>query len=68
MKNEILEEVWKARDEFAKKHDYDLNAMVVSLQEAEKQPWSKVVDGPRRTAVKSTKPADTADPDPPHRI
>ncbi len=31
MKNEILEEVWRCRDEFAKKHDYDIHSMVIKL-------------------------------------
>jgi len=35
MKNEILEEVWRNRDEFARQHGYDIDAMVVALQEME---------------------------------
>lgn len=44
MKDEILTEVWKNRDEFAKRHDYDLDAMVKDLQEMERHPWNTVVD------------------------
>ena len=44
MKNEILEEVWKAREEFSRKHNYDIKTMVAALQEAEKHPLSRVVE------------------------
>jgi len=37
MKNEILEEVWRNRDEFAREHNYDIDAMVTALQEMEKR-------------------------------
>ena len=43
-KNEILEEVWRHRDEFAREHNYDRDAMVAALQEMEKHPLSEVVD------------------------
>jgi hypothetical protein len=43
-KNEILEEVWRNRDEFAREHNYDLDAMVAALQEMEKHPLSRIVD------------------------
>ena len=54
-KNEILEEVWRNRDEFAKEHNYDLDAMVAALQEMEKHPLSKVVDRRRRRPGKAAK-------------
>ena len=44
MKDEILTEVWKNRDEFAKRHDYDLDAMVKDLQEMERHSLNTVVD------------------------
>ncbi|MBF0103435.1 MAG: hypothetical protein HQK77_21240 [Desulfobacterales bacterium] len=44
MKNEILSEVWRNRDEFAKRHNYDLNAMVFTLQEMERHPLNTIVD------------------------
>ena len=31
MKNEILQEVWRNRDEFAREHNYDIDAMVVPI-------------------------------------
>jgi len=44
MRNEILEEVWINRDEFAKEHNYSLDEIVSSIQEMEKHPLSTVVD------------------------
>lgn len=44
MKNEILQEVWRNRDEFAKEHNYDLDAMVAALQEMEKTSLTQTVD------------------------
>ena len=54
-KNEILEEVWRNRDEFAKEHNYDLDAMVAALQKMEKHPLSKVVDRRRKKPDKAGK-------------
>jgi hypothetical protein len=54
-KNEILEEVWRNRDDFAREHNYDLDAMVATLQEMEKHPLSKVVDRRRKRPGKATK-------------
>ena len=44
MKDEILLEVWRNRDEFARRHHYDLDAMVAELRQMERHPWSTVVD------------------------
>ena len=44
MKNEILEQVWRNRDEFAKEHNYDIDAMVAALQEMEKHLLTRTVD------------------------
>jgi hypothetical protein len=54
-KNEILEEVWRNRDEFAREHNYDLDAMVAALQEMEKHPLNKVVDRRQKTSDKGGK-------------
>jgi hypothetical protein len=54
-KNEILEEVWRNRDEFAREHNYDLDAMVAALQEMEKHPLTKVVDRRRKKPEKTIK-------------
>lgn len=50
--NEILLEVWRNRDEFAKRHNYNLNAMVATLQEMEQHPWNAIVDRRKETPNK----------------
>ena len=56
MKNEILQEVWRNRDEFAKDHNYDIDAMVAALQEMEKHPLTRTVD---RRSQTSAEPSDS---------
>ncbi len=57
MKNEIIEEVWRHRDEFAKQHGYDLDAMVAALREMEREPLSTVVDHRRETSNRFFEPS-----------
>ena len=44
MRNEILQEVWRHRDDFARQYDYDIDAMVAALKEMEKPFLTLVVD------------------------
>jgi len=44
MENDIIEEVWRNRDEFAKQYNYNLNDMVDELQKLEQNPFSRLVD------------------------
>ncbi|MBU2600275.1 hypothetical protein KJ849_06845 [bacterium] len=53
MQNEILLEVWQNRDEFAKRYNYDLKAMVATLQEMESHPLNAIVD--RRKEISNQK-------------
>jgi len=47
----IVQEVRKARDEYAKKFNYDLDAICKDLQKKQKQPGKQVVSfPPKRTA------------------
>jgi hypothetical protein len=62
MKNEILEEVWRNRDEFARKHNYDLDAMVSALQEMERHPLSEVVDRRKGTPTEPSAHQDKTGP------
>ncbi|MFO1429818.1 MAG: hypothetical protein U1F76_06720 [Candidatus Competibacteraceae bacterium] len=55
MRNEILEEVWRNRDEFARQHGYDIDAMVIALQEMEQHPLTRVVDRRRQALDKRIK-------------
>lgn len=57
MKNELLDEVWRNRDEFAKKWNYDIDAMVAALQEMERQPHSRLVDRRKGGPNKGMQPA-----------
>lgn len=57
MKNEILEEVWRNRDAFAKKWNYDIDAMVNALQEMEREPYGKLVDRRKIIPQKETLPS-----------
>lgn len=54
-KNEILEEVWRNRDEFAREHNYDLDAVVAALQKMEKHPLTRMVDRRRKKPEKMTR-------------
>ena len=56
MKNEILQEVWRNRDEFAREHNYDIDAMVSALQEMEKQSLTRTVDRRDLTSVEPSRP------------
>ena len=44
LKNDILEELWHSRDEFAKQHNYNLDEMVAELKKMEKKPFGNLVD------------------------
>lgn len=44
IEDEILREVWRARDAFAKRHRYNLDAMVEELRQLERQSPNKLVD------------------------
>ena len=57
--NEILEEVWRNRDEFAREHNYDIDAMVAALQEMERRSLNEVVD--RRPNVPRKAPSPPTD-------
>lgn len=52
MNDEILTEVWQNRDEFARRHNYDIEAMVATLREMERHPWSTVTDRGKKTPNK----------------
>jgi hypothetical protein len=45
-KDPIVEELRKARDEYAKKFNYDLDAICQDLQKKQEQPGKKVVSFP----------------------
>jgi hypothetical protein len=54
VEDEILREVWRNRDAFAKRHHYDLDAMVEELRKMEHRSSNKLVD--RSVETKKTRP------------
>ena len=52
MKNEILREVWKNRDKFAKRCHHNLNQMVRAIQKAERTGHNPVVDRTKKKPAK----------------
>ena len=44
MKNEIIEEVWKSKDELARQFEYDLDRLATALRQKEQEHGFKVVD------------------------
>lgn len=53
VEDEILREVWRNRDAFAKRHHYDLDAMVEELRRMERQSPNKLVDRSGESAKKT---------------
>jgi hypothetical protein len=51
--DEILREVWRNRNAFAKRHKYDLDAMVEELRRMEHQSPNELVDRSAESAKKS---------------
>ena len=51
MRDTIVEEVRKARDEYARKFNYDLDAMCADLQRREKLSGRTVVSLPKRLPI-----------------
>ena len=52
-KDEIIAEVWRNRDTFARAHRYDLNEIVADLRKREKQHPQQVVDRRARRTTES---------------
>lgn len=48
--DEIISDVWKNREEYARKHKHSLQAIVCDLKKRQEQPFSRVVDR-RKNAV-----------------
>ena len=44
MSDEIIQEVWQAKDRLAKEFNYDLDALAAELQKRQKQAGRKVVN------------------------
>jgi len=55
MKNEILEEVWRNRDAFAKRCNYDLGCMMKELRKVGRDPRNPLVHGKRKPVARRTR-------------
>jgi hypothetical protein len=56
-KDEIIAEVWRNRDAYARAHHHDLNEIVADLRKREKEHPQRVVD---RRARQTTEPNATS--------
>jgi hypothetical protein len=50
MPDEIIREVWRAKDELAKQFNYDLEALAAELQKRQKESGRKVVNLEKESA------------------
>jgi hypothetical protein len=48
MKNEILEEVWKIKDEIGEEHDFDIDSIANDLKKREKKHPKNIVNYSRK--------------------
>jgi hypothetical protein len=46
-RDEVLSEVWKNREEYAREHGHDLRAIVEDLKKRQQTPFSRVIDRTR---------------------
>jgi hypothetical protein len=53
VEDEILREIWRNRDAFAKRHGYNLDAMVEELRQMERQSPNKLVDRSEESVKKT---------------
>jgi hypothetical protein len=49
--DEIISDVWKNREAYARKHKHNLHSIVCDLQERQKRPFSKVVDRRKKVVL-----------------
>ena len=50
MTDEIIREVWRAKDELAKQFNYDIEALAAELQKRQKESGRKVVNLEKESA------------------
>ena len=59
MSDEIIKELWQIKDSIARKHGYDIEALVAHLQSKERPAGQQVVD--LRAMREAAEQADTPD-------
>lgn len=47
MKNDIMQEVWRNRDQMAERYEHNLDAIVAAMQERERNPLTVIVSNAR---------------------
>jgi hypothetical protein len=52
-KDEIIAEVWRNRDAYARAHHHDLNEIVADLRKREKEHPQRVIDRRARRTIES---------------
>ena len=57
--DEIISDVWKNREEYAKKHKHNLHTIVCDLQNRQKQPFSELVDRRNNTILSASEEASS---------
>ncbi|MGR3178225.1 MAG: hypothetical protein ACUZ8E_09235 [Candidatus Anammoxibacter sp.] len=57
MKNEILQELWKIKDQVAFECDYDIKKLAIKLRAKEKESKTSVVDLTTKIQIKNNKKA-----------
>jgi hypothetical protein len=57
MTDEIIREVWRAKDELAKQFDYNIEALAAELRKRQKESGRKIVNLERESAEKTAAPS-----------
>jgi hypothetical protein len=57
MTDEIIEEVWQAKDQLAKRFNYDLDALAAELRKRERESGRKVVNLAKQALPQTVAPA-----------
>jgi len=47
MKDEIIEEVWRNRDQLSAKYNHDLDSIVAAMQKRQRRPLTALVKKPK---------------------
>jgi len=55
LKDEIIAEVWRLRDEYVNKHRHDLDAILADLRQRQRHPLSRLVDRRKRRPSTATR-------------
>ena len=54
MKDEIIEEVWRNKDELAAKYGHNLDALIAAIRRRERHPFTRIVRKRRKLRTAKT--------------